>query len=146
MSQGFSTDPTSPHRFSNWPPAPDDPSQYAYVPLDGVMAEGDPALWEKFRRFHHDNPHIFSTFVRFTREWIDVGARQGSGWMVINRVRWMSAMTTDTHEPWRISNDYIACYTRLAIYYFPDLDNFFVTKEMKAYRPSSHAEYEGLGE
>ncbi len=81
-------------------------------------------------KFHKDNPHVYDLFARYTHEAIDSGVKKCSPWLIVNRIRWETAITT-TDTDFKRSNDYIAFYSRLFLRWNPRQAGFFKTKQMK---------------
>ena len=87
---------------------------------------------EKFEEFHKNNPHVYTIFKRLTFRAINAGAKKLSAWWVINVARWELAFsTTDFNSDFKISNDYIAYYSRMFMSDFPQHDKIFNTKPLK---------------
>ena len=85
---------------------------------------------QKWWSWHNQNPHVYQMFERFTHRAIDAGLVQSSAWLIINRIRWETALETKG-DSFKISNDFIAYYARLFMAYNPEHDGFFRTKKMK---------------
>ncbi len=84
------------------------------------------ARWWKW---HQENPHVWALFCRFTFEAITSGRRRYSPWAIINRVRWETGVVTQG-EDFKISNDFIAFYSRYFMHTYPQHKGFFATKKM----------------
>jgi hypothetical protein len=92
-----------------------------------------PKLLSKFWKFNEKNPHILTRFMRYTAEARNT-RKEFSAWAVMNRVRWDDAIGPSGEE-FKVPNDYIAIYARLAMWLQPlTLGGFFRTKRMKATR------------
>ena len=87
-------------------------------------------LLDKFKKFDAENPHVYKLFEKFTLQAIDKGHRRLSAWLIVNRIRWETMVMT-TGIDFKISNDFIALYSRKFMEKNPQYDGFFVTKEMK---------------
>lgn len=85
---------------------------------------------EKWWAYHNANPHVYDLFQKYTHEAINSGAKKCSPWLIIGRIRWETAITT-TDVDFKISNDYIAFYSRLFMRKNLLHDGFFNTKPMK---------------
>ena len=115
--------------------------EYAVVPQTAAFEQVDCTLLERFRDFHAQYPAVFGEFIYYANELKTAGAVRGSAWLIINRVRWESAITNGGDEPFLINNDFIALYARLAIHYFPSLfAEFCELRVMKAVRRRSAEE------
>tara|TARA_R110000851_G_scaffold164490_1_gene308800 strand:- start:1484 stop:1765 length:282 start_codon:yes stop_codon:yes gene_type:complete len=81
-------------------------------------------------RWHKKNPHVYDLFESFTKTAIDAGLPHSSAWLIVNRIRWETAIKT-RGDSFKISNDYIAFYARLFMKWNPEHDGFFRTKKLK---------------
>ena len=84
------------------------------------------AWWE----WHKANPHVWNLFERFALEAARSGRKNFSHWLIMNRIRWETAIST-TSDDFKIRNDYIAYYARLFMAMHPKYEGFFRTKKMK---------------
>ena len=84
----------------------------------------------KWWDWHKQNPHVYEMFEHFTMEAIGRGHKRLSAWLIINRIRWETMVVTSGTD-FKISNDYIAYYSRLFMYNHPEYEGFFKTKELR---------------
>lgn len=96
--------------------------------MQKVAENGD--IKAKWWDWHKLNPHIYKEFEYLTFQLIKNGVKKSSAWLVINQMRWNYAIQTKG-DKFKISNDYIAYYTRLFQHYHPEHENFFTTKALK---------------
>ena len=94
------------------------------------MLKEETTLLNRFTDFHDKNPEVYELFVRFTFEAIKRGHKRLSAWMITNRIRWETTVVTVNCE-YKVSNDYIALYSRKFMRDYPQYDGFFKAKEMK---------------
>ena len=87
-------------------------------------------LGKKWLRWHNLNPEFYRLFERYTLQAIYRGHLRLSGWLIANRVRWESSIVTKGDD-YKISNDFIALFTRLFMINNPQYIGFFETKQMK---------------
>ncbi len=87
-------------------------------------------LGKKWLRWHNLNPEFYRLFERYTLQAIYRGHLKLSGWLIANRVRWESSIVTKGDD-YKISNDFIALFTRLFMINNPQYIGFFETKQMK---------------
>jgi hypothetical protein len=85
---------------------------------------------ERWWGWHKENPHVYQMFSSFTKTAIDAGLPHSSAWLIVNRIRWETAIETQG-DTFKISNDFIAYYARLFMVYNPEHDGFFRTKKLK---------------
>ena len=84
---------------------------------------------ERWWKWHKKNPHVYVLFEKFTFQALNRGHKHLSAWLVINRIRWETSIETEG-EDFKISNDFIAYYSRLFMAYHPEYHGFFRTKEL----------------
>jgi hypothetical protein len=80
--------------------------------------------------WHRANPSVYEYFERFTFEAIERGHKKLSAWLIVNRIRWETAVVTSGGD-FKISNDFIAYYARLFMHKHPQHRGFFRTRPMK---------------
>jgi hypothetical protein len=86
---------------------------------------------ETWWEWHKKNPHVYALFEKFSLQAIGSGRENFSHWLIMNRIRWETAITT-TGDEFKIRNDFIAYYARLFMARHPEHDGFFRIKKMKA--------------
>jgi hypothetical protein len=94
------------------------------------MTVKDITVKQKWWGWHQDNPDVYRMFSSFTKKAINAGLPHSSAWLIVNRIRWETAIETKS-DNFKISNDYIAYYARLFMAYNPEHDGFFRTKKLK---------------
>ena len=94
------------------------------------MIDEEITLMNRFNNFNRDNPEVYELFKRFTFQAINKGHTKLSAWMIANRIRWETQIET-VNDDYKISNDYIALYSRKFMKDHPEHDGFFKTKLMK---------------
>lgn len=87
-------------------------------------------LLNRFNDFNEKNPEVYELFKKFTFQAASRGHKRLSAWMIANRIRWETQIET-VNDDYKISNDYIALYSRKFMKDYPQYDGFFQTKEMK---------------
>jgi hypothetical protein len=95
--------------------------------------EGDD-LKQRWWAWHKKNPHVWKLFEKFTLMAISKGHRNLSAWLVVNRIRWETSIETQGDD-FKISNDFIAYYSRLFMDDYPEFRGFFRTKPLNEERP-----------
>lgn len=88
------------------------------------------SLKRKWWEWHKENPHVYELFERFAFEAIGKGHDRLSAWLIVNRIRWETTVETNGGD-FKISNDFIAYYSRLFMHMHPEYDGFFRTKELR---------------
>jgi hypothetical protein len=88
---------------------------------------------QRWLEWHRSNPQVYELFKEFTFQAIRRGHRRLSAWLVVNRIRWETAVETSGGD-FKISNDFIAYYARLFMDENPDFRGFFRTKPLKEER------------
>lgn len=87
-------------------------------------------LKERWQCWHNENPQVWNLFERFTKQAIQRGHTRLSAWLIVNRIRWETSVET-TGKDFKISNNYVAFYSRHFMEKYPQYEGFFVTKRMK---------------
>lgn len=95
-----------------------------------VIKRPKPPLKYRWWEWHKANPEFYELFEKFTLEAIDKGHTRLSAWLIVNRIRWETMIVTKGDD-YKVSNDYIAYFSRLFMHYHPEYDGFFKTKELK---------------
>lgn len=97
-----------------------------------VIPDADPRLVERFVSYHRRHPQVWKLFIRYARQMRDGGNRKRySAWAIINRIRWDHDM--EKTEVFKIANQYIAVYARLAMHVYPEFEGFFDLRPMKSH-------------
>jgi hypothetical protein len=89
---------------------------------------------ERFFCYHERNPDVYRFMVFYARYAKERGFQRYSIWAIAQRVRWHMSMANpipDAHSVYKISNDYLAHYSRLIARQNPDLEGFFKFKPLK---------------
>jgi len=81
-------------------------------------------MFEKFKQFHKENPHIWEMFNKFTCQLLAAGHQHHSARAVIERIRWETSLRT-TDEQFKIPNNHIPYYARMFNARTPFNDKFF---------------------
>lgn len=92
---------------------------------------GTHPLQYKFVAYHAKNPIVYKCFDRFTRRMIEQGAKHGSPWLLMNRIRWELEVEVDSNEHFKIPNGYFAFYSRLWEYHNPEHAGFFRKRDLE---------------
>jgi hypothetical protein len=90
----------------------------------------DDSLKRKWWEWHKQNPHVYDLFEKFTLDAISKGHERLSAWLIVNRIRWETAVET-RGDDFKISNDFIAYYARLFMHNHPRYEGFFKTKQLR---------------
>ena len=96
-----------------------------------MTSPSNPTKKERWWAWHLENPHVYRLFKRFTFQALMKRRHKHLGaWLVVNRIRWETSIET-TGEDFKISNDFVACYSRMYHYLYPAYDGLFRIKEAK---------------
>ena len=88
------------------------------------------SIKHKWWEWHKQNPHVYDLFEKFTLDAISKGHDRLSAWLIVNRIRWETAVET-RGDDFKISNDFIAYYARLFMHNHPRYEGFFKTKQLR---------------
>jgi hypothetical protein len=95
------------------------------------MGIADRHLVELFIEYHRANEDVYKDFIDRAFRALRTGRIKYSQWTIIQAIRWDRDMKT-YGDVFKINNDYIALYVRMAIVDYPlKLINFFETRKMK---------------
>lgn len=86
-------------------------------------------LKRKFWTYHRTNPHVYRQFCAYTWELIRAGRTRLGSQMIIERMRWESAVTGD--DGFKINNNYAAYYARLFEAQYPQFKGYFTTRKLR---------------
>jgi hypothetical protein len=89
-------------------------------------------LEQSWKEWHSKNPEFYEMFKGFAFNAINRGYETFSAWLIVNRIRWETMLST-TGDDYKISNDYIALYSRLFMAEYPEYQGFFKTKKTKRF-------------
>lgn len=85
-------------------------------------------LKERFNVYDQDNPHIYALFKEKAELIRAAGKHKYSGWAIANAIRWEFDTQVTTDEPFKLSNDFIACYVRKLIDDDSSFEGFFTLR------------------
>ena len=89
-------------------------------------------LQKAFQQFDTENPHVWELFIRFTFEAMDAGHTRLSASLIIERIRWETAIVTKTDDKFKIANAHRAYYARKFQQEYPIYKSFFKTKRLRS--------------
>lgn len=98
-----------------------------------MTTETIPQSRQRWLEWHRANPHVYELFKEFTFQAIHRGHKRLSAWLVVNRIRWETAVETIGGD-FKISNCFIAYYSRLFMEEYPEHRGFFRIKRLKEER------------
>jgi len=104
-------------------------SEANHTQLKSALHQDFLARKQEWWEWHQKNPEVWKMFERFSFEAVQSGRKKISHWLIMNRIRWETAILT-TGNDFKISNDYIAFYARLWKATHPAHANLFNTKRM----------------
>ncbi len=87
-------------------------------------------IQKNFEKFHKQNPHVYVLFDKFTYRMICAGLQNGSARLVIERIRWETAVETVSELPVKINNNYTPRYARLWMNDNPTFSDYFRTRAL----------------
>ena len=101
------------------------------VPASAPPSPEPETLDERFARFHAGHPEVYRKLVALARRMKARGFETYSIKTLAEVVRWHSDAHGTDAEGFRINNSYTSRYARLIMDENPDLDGFFVTRELQ---------------
>ena len=84
-------------------------------------------LEKDFNKFHSKNPAVWTEFKRYAFEAIESGRQHYSASLIVNKIRWDSAINTSKTNAFKIANATSPYYARLFHKTFPAYSGFFKT-------------------
>ena len=90
-----------------------------------------PAIVERFWKFHDENPHVYKMLVREGLKLRAIGHKNYGIGALFEVLRWHRALETTDISGLKLSNDYRAMYARLIDRQVPELEGFFRMKKVK---------------
>jgi hypothetical protein len=97
---------------------------------DRLFGDVSAELLSLFKAFHLANPKVYELFCKYAREAKAAGRERFSHWMIVNRIRWYTAVET-RGDDFKVNNNFIALYARLLVWQDPSFDGFFQLRECK---------------
>lgn len=91
------------------------------------MSTAQTRLEKDFQKFHSRNPAVWTEFKRYTFNSIESGRQHYSAALIIQKIRWDSAINTSKTNAFKIPNATAAYYARLFHRTFPAYKGFFKT-------------------
>jgi len=86
---------------------------------------------ERFAAFHKANPHVYSVLKKEALRMKWLGFKKFGMKSLFEVLRWQSGIQTQG-EPWKLNNDFTACYARKLMAEVPALEGFFEVRERKS--------------
>jgi hypothetical protein len=111
----------------------DETPQERKARFDKIFSDCSPVLLKLFKDWNNENPQVYDLFLKYSLEAKKSGRKRFSGWMIANRIRWYTTIET-TGNDFKLSNDFIALFTRLVIFKNPEFEGFFQLKKLNPYR------------
>ena len=87
-------------------------------------------IQRNFEKFHRQNPHVYVLFNKFAYRMIYAGLKNGSARLIIERIRWETAVETISDQPVKINNNYTPRYARLWMNDNPSFPDYFRTRAL----------------
>ncbi len=93
-------------------------------------------IFERFERFHKENPHIWTLFKKFTFEAIQSGRKHYGSMEIIGRIRWHTAVETKG-DVFKCCNDNKTYYSRMFEATYPEHGGFFRLRKLSSVKRSA---------
>lgn len=87
------------------------------------------SLFDKFEKYHIENPHIYRMFKQFTFKTIKRGFKHYGAKGIFEIIRWHSSVRGN--DEWKINNNYTPFYARKFEENHPRYKNFFYKRKSK---------------
>ena len=99
-----------------------------YIP--DLFEDSEKSNYDRWLKFHKDNPHVWQEFERLTFRAISAGRKAYSAWVIINLIRWNYEIKTKSGD-FKINNNHIAYFARLFEKVHPEYEGFFKLRKLK---------------
>ena len=83
--------------------------------------------YDKWEKFHRQNPDIWQLFARFAFAAINSGKKHYSARAIMERIRWQTEIVTKG-SVFKMNNNHVPMYARLFMSAYPEHAGFFKTK------------------
>ena len=97
-----------------------------YVEAKGITIQ------ESFEKYHKENPIVYKTFLKYTKDVIRGGHKKYSVKHILGRVRWHLNFEADVSEEFKINDAYTSRYARLFADEFPEYADFFNYRRLRS--------------
>lgn len=97
-----------------------------------LLFEGYPqSVLDRFKAFHHDNPHVYREFVLLACQMRDTGRKRYSARTIMEVMRWHYDLKTKG-SVFEVNDNFTPIYVRLLIHNHPEFDGFFELREVRS--------------
>jgi len=97
--------------------------------------ESDPVTIDgRFDRYHDSHPEVYHELVKLARRMVRAGRSRYGISALCEVMRWNLSLQKPDSEPYKLNNDYRACYARLIMQQESDLAGFFETRARSSRR------------
>lgn len=87
---------------------------------------------ESFDEFDSLNPQIYTAFKREVLKAVNCGKKKLSSKAIINYLRWEMFLNTSSTDEFKINDGYTAYYSRKFIEEYPNFENLFEFRKIRA--------------
>jgi hypothetical protein len=99
------------------------------LPITEVRYDKRDSNFDRFRKFHAANPHVYRLLVKFSRLIKSRGFQQFGIARIYEHLRWTYDLETKGDEQgFRLNNNWRSFYARLIMAHERDLEGFFETR------------------
>lgn len=88
----------------------------------------NPDLYDKFIRYHAENPNVYERFEDVALQTAATGFHKYSSKTILEVIRWHVSIETRDAD-FKINNNFTAYYARLFMQNHPELPGFFETRK-----------------
>jgi hypothetical protein len=98
--------------------------------MSGLFDGYPPIVLERFKEWHHQNPHIYQQFKQLAYKMLATGRKRYSARTIMEVMRWHYDLKT-TGDVFEVNDNFTPIYVRLLIHNHPEFSEFF---ELRAVR------------
>lgn len=97
-----------------------------YIETNGI------SIQKSFEAFHAENPIVYKTFLKFTRDVIKAGHKKYSVKQILGRVRWHLKFEVEGDHDYKINDAFTSRYARMFADDYPEWATFFNYRRLRS--------------
>jgi hypothetical protein len=113
----------------------------------GPLAGYPRHMYNKFKKYHQDNPKVWELFKKFAYDMKNSGREKYSAEIIVNQIRWHYDISSKGDDVFKINNDFKPMYARMLAHKYPkDFGDFFQFRTVRSRGIGSEEERARRGE
>ena len=90
------------------------------------------SIQDSFENFHANNPIVYATFLKYTKEVIKSGYKKYSVKHILGRVRWHLKFEVEGNHEYKINDAFTSRYARMFASDYPEWATFFNYRKLRS--------------